>query len=383
MLIIFCVCFLTIAFVYFGYPLLLALNLLGRRKPIHQGEIQPLVTFIVAAHNEEAAIEAKLKNLLASEYPRDLIEILVGSDGSSDRTAQLVEKYAPDGVGLISFPQQQGKSAIQNKLVAAASGSILVFTDADSLIAPDALRCLLANFADPADGLVTSHPRNVNETETTIAKNESVYFRYEGWLRRRESESGLLALASGPLFAMRRSLWQPLDPNLGDDFVLPLRVATAGMRNVLAPAAEVAMPLAQNHADSMLRMKIRIVSKDLRALLTHRELLNPMRYGAFALGLWSHKLLRWFVPYFLAGLFVSNCFLLDRPTFRIALALQVAFYVIALAGLALRNRTVPFPWSVPFSLCLVNFAALLGTLKCLSGKTSGQWKPVRKQSPAI
>ena len=383
MLILFCSCLFTIAFVYFGYPLLLGLRLLGRRQPIRRAQMQPLVTFIVAAHNEESVIEDKLKNLLASEYPRDQIEILVGSDGSSDRTAQLVERYARDGVGLISFPQQQGKSAIQNQLVSAASGSILVFTDADSLIAPDALRSLLANFADSTVGLVTSHPHYVNKTETNVTQNECAYFRYEGWLRKRESECGLLALASGPLFAMRRSLWQPLDPNLGDDFLLPLRVATVGMRNVLEPNARVSMPLAQNRAGSMLRMKIRIVSKDLRALLAHRELLNPMRYGSFALGLWSHKMLRWFVPYFLAGLFVSNSFLLDRPTFRIALALQAAFYVIALAGLALRNRDVPFPWSAPFSFCLVNWAALLGTLKCLSGKTSGQWNPVRKRSPAI
>jgi len=233
MLILFWVCAALIGYVYFGYPLLLATGLLGRPREIHRAASEPLVSFIVAAHNEESAIADKLRNVLASDFPRRQMEVLIGSDGSSDRTEEIVRKFRADGVGLISFPQQQGKSAMQNRLVAAASGEVLVFTDADSLLAPDSLGLLLENFADPGVGIVTSHPRYLNGTATAVAENESLYFRYEGWLRERESAQGLLAMASGPLFAMRRPLWRPLDPNLGDDFVLPLRAAEAGFRNIL------------------------------------------------------------------------------------------------------------------------------------------------------
>ncbi len=381
MLIVFCTCFAAIIWVYFGYPLALRLGARGRRKPFEHGGERPLVSVIVAARNEEPCIQAKLENLLASDYPRERLEILVGSDGSSDRTEEIVRKFAAEGVGLISFPQQQGKSAIQNGLVAAASGAILVFTDADCLFSRGALGCIVGNFADAQVGLVTARTRYRNANETSIAENEGLYLRYENWLRGQESERGILAMASGWLFAMRRSLWRPLDPNLGDDFVLPLEVAEAGMRNVLEPRVTVISPLAQNQARSMLRMKVRIVSKDLRALLAHRGLLNPARHGALAVGLWSHKLLRWLVPYGLLGMWASNFFLLERHCFRAALALQAAFYLGAVAGFARRGQPPRFPWSLPMSFCLVNFAALLGTLKYFARRSSGRWEPERKRLP--
>ena len=378
MLIVFCACLATILWVYFGYPLALWLGVLGRRKYFKHSCEQPLVSVIIAARNEEPCIKAKLENLLASDYPRERLEILVGSDGSSDRTEEIVREFAAEGVGLISFPQQQGKSAIQNGLVAAASGAILVFTDADSLFSRGALACLTGNFADANVGLVTACCRYLNSNETSVAENESLYLRYETWLRGQESERGILAMASGWLFAMRRSLWRPLDPNLGDDFVLPLEIAEAGMRNVLEARVTAISALAQNQPRSMLRMKVRIISKDLRALLEHPGLLNPFRHNALAVSLWSHKLLRWFVPYALMGMLASNRFLLARPAFRVALALQAAFYLGALAGFARRGRPLRFPWSLPMSFCLVNVAALLGTLKFFARRDSGRWDTERK-----
>ncbi len=160
----------------------------------------------------------------------------------------------------------------------------------------------MEHFADARVGLVTARPRYLNGRETSITENESQYLRYETWLREQESERGILAMASGSLFAMRRSLWRPLDRALGDDFVLPLRVARAGLLNRLDTRVSALTRLSQNRVGSMLRMKARIISKDLRALLVHRELLDPLRHGALAISLWSHKLLRWLVPYFLLAL---------------------------------------------------------------------------------
>lgn len=397
MLILFWGCFAIVVYVYAGYPLLLRLGAIARRKPGPSAgsaapdaaadrrgrggaarSEYPLVSVIVAAHNEEAAIEEKIQNLLASDYPLERLEILVGSDGSCDRTEEIVRGHEHEGVGLISFPKQQGKSAMQNGLVAAASGDILVFTDADCTCAPGALRLLVDNFVDGNVGLVTAAPRYVNEGETSITRNESAYLRYESWIREQESGRGILAMASGSLFAMRRKLWAPLQRNLGDDFELPLRVALTGLRNILEPRAVTVTRLTQNDAASMFQLKVRIISKDFRALLAYRAILNPFSHGATAVSLWSHKLLRWLAPYFLLGMFLSSA-LLHAPLYHVLFLLQTGFGALALLGFALRGRAFGFPWSVPTSFFVVNLAALLGVWVSLTGRTSGRWTPVRDQ----
>jgi cellulose synthase/poly-beta-1,6-N-acetylglucosamine synthase-like glycosyltransferase len=388
MLILFWVCFGMIAWIYFGYPLALKFGLLGRRSGLsfandsmathrESASSLPEISVIIPAHNEEAGIEAKLRNLLDSDYPHEKIEILVGSDGSSDRTQEIVERFRDHAVGLISFPEQRGKSAIQNGLVAAATGSILVFTDADCLLPTDALRCLVHRFSDPRVCLVTGAPQYRNAAATATTASEGFYVRYETWLRKLESERGLLAMASGSLFAVRRSLWQPLAPNEGDDFALPLRAARAGLLNVLEARACPVTELAQDNPRALLRLKVRIISKDFRALLTNRDLLNPLRHGAVGVGLCSHKLLRWLVPYFLLAVFASNIFLVHQPFFQIALVLQVAFYMAATVGIVRRDKVRSRLVSVPMSFCTVNLAAALGIAKALAGRVSGAWKPER------
>jgi cellulose synthase/poly-beta-1,6-N-acetylglucosamine synthase-like glycosyltransferase len=380
MLVLFVLCLSLIVYVYFGYPLLLRAGALGEAKVFGTGAAQPAVSIIVPAHDEESQIEAKLINLLDLRYPFDRVEILVGSDGSSDSTEAIVRRFAHRGVRLVSFPQQRGKSAMQNALVAAASKDMLLFTDADCLCAPDSLQLAVEHFCDQRIGLVTASPRYVNGTQTAIAKNESLYLRYETWLRHLESERGLLAMASGSLFAMRRHLWQPLPPDMGDDFVLPLRVAQAGMLTRLDRRLSVLTHLSQNDPKSMLKLKIRIIGKDFRALLAHRSLLNPIRHGSLAIALWSHKLLRWLAPYFLIAFMLSNIALLGRPAFTIFIALQAAFYATAFAGFISPRFASRAACSVPMSFCLVNFASLVGTLAIARGRSTGKWSPHRNVS---
>lgn len=374
---LFWTCLAVIGYVYFGYPLLLVSGLLGRRKLVHRGTDLPTISIVVPAHNEESGIAAKIRNLLALDYPRDLMQILVGSDGSTDGTEAIVERYASQGVRLIASKAQRGKSSIQNDIVEHASGDILIFTDADCLMARDAIRKLVRNFADPHVGLVTGLTSYQNSDETDITRNESLYLKYESWLRREETERGLLAAASGALFSMRRSLWRPLDPSLGDDFALPLEVLLRGHRNLLEPRARVETKLTQTRPREMLHQKKRVVSKDLRGLLTKKGVLNPLRTGPVAISLWSHKALRWVAPYFLLGLFLSSLFLLDREPFRLFLTAQALFYALAAVGLFFGKLQLRLPWSVPSAFCLVNFAALLGTFHCFAGRTTGQWTPVR------
>ena len=384
LLICFWVCVAIVGYVYAGYPLLLWMGVFGLRTDARREDVTaaaeklPMVSVIVAAHNEEAAIAAKIRNVLGSDYPRERLELLIGSDGSSDRTEEIARGYEGEGVGLISFPQQMGKSAIQNGLAAAACGEILVFSDADCEFEAGALRMLVRNFADEEVGLVTAAPLYLNEGETAITRNESAYLRYESWIREEESRRGMLAMASGSLFALRRRLWRPLHRGMGDDFELPLRVALAGMRNVLERGAVTVTRLSQTDAAAMFRLKVRIVSKDFRALRGYGALLNPFKYGATAVGLWSHKLLRWLAPYFLLAMLVSSAFLAG-PFYRTIFLLQVTFCAAALLGFLWRGRALGFPWSVPASFCIVNVAALVGTWMSLTGRSAGRWTPVRGQ----
>ena len=379
MLVLFWICVFVILYVYVGYPLLLASDVFGEKQPVRKGAILPSLSIIVPAHNEERCIRAKLANLLSQDYPKEKMQILVGDDGSKDKTAEIVTGYAGQGVQLCTSPEARGKSAIQNTLVAVADGEILVFTDADCFLPPDGLRTMMQSFADLQVGLVTNCASFLNEGETPTVEGESLYWRYERWLRQQESERHMLAMASGSLFAMRRELWAPLEPGVGDDFALPLRVAKRGCRNVLETRVSAATVLSQNQPRLMFRTKMRIISKDLRGLLRVPECLNPLQVGNVAVGLWSHKLLRWCIPYFLIALLASNVALALSGNFfyKVTLVAQAIFYGIALLGFLLARRGNSFPFSVASSFCLVNLAALFGTLHCCTLQSAGRWKPVR------
>jgi cellulose synthase/poly-beta-1,6-N-acetylglucosamine synthase-like glycosyltransferase len=378
MKVLFWICLALTAYVYCGYPLILLAGLFGRRKPVRRGGGQPKISVLVPAHNEESVIWKKLENLLTLDYPRESYEIIVGSDGSTDKTADIVIEFGAEGVRLIDSSQQQGKSAIQNLLVAESKSEIIVFTDADCWVPPEALRILAENFADPEVGLVTANPVYANRDETDVTRNEGLYWRYESWLRQQESDRRLLCMASGSLFGMRRSLWKPLDPRCGDDFVLPLQVALRGFRNIVNPRIAVSSELTQKNPSLALKMRKRIVSKDLRGLYANKSALNPLQTGALAFGLLSHKLLRWLVPIFLLGLFMSNLFLLWTAFYRLSMIAQILFYTFAVAGAFRSNKQPGSLWSVPFAFCVMNLGVFLGTLHFVSGRTIGQWRPVRE-----
>lgn len=372
-------CALLVIYVYCGYPALLCIGIFGRRKPVNKGRITLTISVLVPAHNEELVIENKIQNLLSQDYPHECLEIIVGSDGSTDRTTKTVKTFSGEGVRLLDQSEQQGKSGIQNALVEQSRGEVIVFTDADCLLPRKALFELTQYFADPDVGLVSAQPIYSNCDETGITRNESLYWRYESWLRQQESDRALLCMASGSLFAFRRKLWKPLDPRLGDDLVLPLRVAIEGFRNVIDPRVQAISELTQKELHSSLQMRQRIVSKDLRGLLSNPQALNPLRTGPIAFSLLSHKLLRWMIPIFLAGLLVSNLFLLNHLSYQIFLTAQVVFYAAAILAASLGNTRLSSIWSVPLSFCVMNLGVLLGTFNFVTGRTTGRWQPVRQR----
>lgn len=378
--VVFWLVFALTAYVYIGYPLaIMLLSKIRPAPPIAKADITPSVSLVIAAYNEEQAIAEKLENSLAVDYPTDRLEIAVASDGSTDGTTDIVNGYEARGVNLIAADSNQGKSAVQNVTVAQAKGDILLFTDANVAIRRNAVRKLVQNFADRRVGCVVGQVTYVNTQDTTVGEGEGLYWRYELFLREKESKLGNFAMGSGPIMAIRRTLFQPLNPNVGEDLVLPIRAALSGYRVVYEPDAISEEVLFQHDPGSMFRSKVRIISKDLQGLFLCRAILNPVKYPLHAWGLVSHKLLRWLMPYFLIVLLILNLLLLGRPLYDLLLATQTVFYALALTGYVWqRSAKAPRAFGVPFSFCLVNAAALVGVAWFAAGRTSGRWRPVRE-----
>lgn len=371
---------LLIVYVYFGYPMLLWVlsQLKGKRPNPTSDDFQPTVSLIVAAYNEEQVIAQKLENSLALDYPRDKLEIIVVSDGSTDRTAEIVREYTAEGVKLVDLPHNVGKASAQNEAVTHAQGELLVFTDADVTLQPESLYQLTSCFQDTQVGCVVGKVTYCNPGKTGVGEGEDFYWRYELGLRALESRLGILTAGSGALIAVRASLFEPMDPAVSEDFVLPMKAAIAGYRTVYASEILAITPLSQDTPPDMLKTRSRTITLDARGMYICRAILNPFRYPLHTWSLISHKLLRWLVPYFLIALFIVNLLLLGQPLYTCALALQIIFYSLALAGyLWQRKSKPPRVLGIPFSFCLVNLAALVGVARFAMGKKSGRWQPVR------
>ena len=371
---------LIVLCVYLGYPLVLwVLSKLRRAPPTGTANITADVSLIIPAYNEEDLIAQKIENSLALEYPSDRLEVIVASDGSTDQTNEITRAFSSRGVQLVGLDANQGKSSAQNAAVAQSHGDILFFTDANAMLRPNAVSNAINNFADPMVGCVVGKVTYLNEGDTSVSEGEGFYWRYELFLREKESELGNLAMGSGPIMAIRRKLFQPLDPNVGEDFVLPMQTAMAGYRVVYEPEAISEEILFQDTPASMFKSKVRVITKDLRGLLLCRAILNPFRYPLYAWGLISHKLLRWLVPYFLVVLFAVNLLLLSHAFYRLTLAVQIAGYCAAALGYLWQRagRKPPRILCIASSFCLVNAAALVGVARFMMGKKSGRWEPVR------
>jgi cellulose synthase/poly-beta-1,6-N-acetylglucosamine synthase-like glycosyltransferase len=287
---------IIIGLVTFGYPIVLAVAtpLIGRRR--HCADAEPTVTLVIAAHNEEKCLAAKIENSLALDYPRDRLEIVVASDGSTDRTAVIAQSFATRGVILREFPRI-GKTGMQNQISRTAKGDILVFSDANAVYRPNSIRKLVRNFADPTVACVSG--QLVYEVQGQGAGDgEGSYWNYEKFMKRHESELSSLIGVNGSIYAVRRADYIEIDGDLISDLVEPLALVRAGKRVVYEPEA-ISVEEASTSYSVEFRRKVRILTRSIKGLIHMRELLNPLRFGVFALQLLLHKLLRYVVPYLL------------------------------------------------------------------------------------
>jgi cellulose synthase/poly-beta-1,6-N-acetylglucosamine synthase-like glycosyltransferase len=375
--VVFWVSVAAVVYVYAGYPLLLR-ALAGRRAvsgPVRQ-EFPP-VTLIVSVFNEEGCIRVKLENCLALDYPADRLEVIVVSDASTDGTDAIVAGFAAHGIRLLRMPERGGKTVGLNAAVAQARGDVVVFSDANAMYRPDAIQALVAPLADAGVGAVIGESGYV-EPDSDAGRSESLYWRYETAIKRLESLSGSVVGGDGAIYAVRRSLYLPMTADALSDFVNPLQVVRSGYRCVYEPAASSREETAAGF-DKEFRRKVRIVNRAWRALMTMKDLMNPLRYGRFAWQLVSHKLLRWLVPGFLLMAFVANLGLVgQRTVYDAALIAQLLFYGFALAGALLRDREkLTTLLYVPYYFCLVNVASARGILEAYRGKTYTTWSTAR------
>jgi cellulose synthase/poly-beta-1,6-N-acetylglucosamine synthase-like glycosyltransferase len=370
----FAVAALVIFYVYLLYPFLLT-RLARPRVTTRKQATEPPVTLIFCAHNEEAVLPEKIANCRALDYPADLLEFCVGSDGSTDGTNALLQGWAKDPrVRLMLSPERVGKTTLLNRMVPSATGDIVLFCDATTLFAPDAVRQHVVHYADPTVGCVGGDLMFVNTAHSPISGAHGAYWRYERHLRQCESSLGILAYVSGANYSMRRALWRAVEPHFADDCNSPLNVIEQGYRVAYDPAAS-AREVAAESSEGLMRRRVRMVTRDLEATLSRPALLNPIRFPGVAWSLWSHKLLRWLAAPLLVVLLVTNLFLLDRPVFQGIFALQVVFYTLSLVAYFLRSRNHSRWLSLPLYFSVSNLAALFGLANVFRHKRAVTWRP--------
>jgi biofilm PGA synthesis N-glycosyltransferase PgaC len=367
---------LAVVYTYIGYPLLIALLARVIRRPVRSAPITPSVSLVIPAYNEANVIAHKLENSLALDYPPAELEIVVISDGSTDGTNQIVRRFAHQGVRLLFEPPRRGKIAALNRAVPLTRGDIIVFTDANAMLAPGALRYLVRNFADARVACVGGEKR-VGENRSTSARGESAYWRYESYLKRCDSAVGSAMGVAGELFAVRRERYTAVEQDsLIEDFVLSLRLVEAGWRVLFEPQA-VAWEQSSPSLSAEWQRRTRIAAGGFQSIVRLTGMLNPL-LGLPAFQYFSHRVLRWLAPFFLIAAFAANVLLWSHPLYRWTLVAQVVFYLLALAGYALVRLGLYWrPLQMAFYFCFTNLAALIGFYRYVTRSQPVTWKKAR------
>jgi len=384
MAIIFGVSFFAIGYAYLGYPALLWILIRFIKDETSErmgGNEEPLpsVTLFISAYNEEKVIGEKIHNALLLDYPTDLLEIVVVSDGSSDRTTEIVSAFADRGVVLRHYMGRIGKTACLNRAVPLATGEIIVFSDANSNYDRGALKALVRPFQDSTVGFVTGWTKYGSGEDMTAADSLGLYAKLELVTKELESRLGSCVGADGAIFAIRKDLYVPLKDYDINDFVIPLMINKQGYRGVLDRKA-CCFEKDAGGAKGEFYRQVRITNRTIRAILNHRQLLNPFRFGFFSIQLFSHKLCKFLVPFFMLGLFVSNIFLISISSFYVmSLIGQILLYSTASVAVCIFSETSFLGVTRATKIfVMVNVAILFAWVKYLQGETYITWSPTER-----
>ncbi|MEW8509155.1 MAG: glycosyltransferase family 2 protein [Candidatus Thiodiazotropha sp.] len=364
---------------YLFYPVSLALLSLFLKQRPRKAEYYPRISIIISAFNEEKDISRKITNTLELDYPKDKLEILIGSDGSTDGTNRILKELDDEQCRIFVFEQNRGKTSVQNDLVDHATGDILVFTDAASFLPADSVHKMIMNFADERVGCVAGRMRFINTDNNITTQSQGIYWRYEVKIREMESMLGSLIGVDGPLYAVRTTNYVPLANNIISDLITPLLVLEQGKKVYLERDAIVEEEPTQKGQHEFTTRR-RITLRGLVGLFSHSSLLNPIKHPLLTLQIFCHKLLRWFVGPLIIINFIS-CFLLlfyNVQFFYYFFALYLIFFAAAYAGRVFEQKGVKHRiLAIPYYFLLVNTAATLGIVDFFKKKQAVTWQTER------
>jgi len=359
-------------YVYFGYYLILkvAVTLAGaKNRPSYQIDRAhlPSVTVLLTVFNEEKKVAERIKNILECFYPPDKLDILVASDGSTDNTDRIVSSFQKKNVKLFRPKIREGKTATQNQAVKQTDSDIIVFTDAATRFDKNFLMELVQPFSVPEVGGVDGHLQFLIKKEMNIARSQGLYWSQELKVRALESKLGILAVASGACLAVRRSLFRPMPPTVGEDCVIPLDVVSQGFKMIHSESA-LAYDFLENNPEKELKTRIRMTLRNWQGTWAYPHLLNPFKYPGLAFSLWSHKILRWLSPFFLMGWLTSSFYLLFLEGSLSGMP-AVFFVALGIIGSVSNSHKKSAPLaSQIYSFCFANLGFFLGVVQAISGK---------------
>lgn len=360
----------TVVYTFLGFPILVTLVARLGSRPVAKAPFFPTVTLLIPAYNEASSIAQKIENSLALRYPEDKLDIVVVADGSTDRTVAIA-RSSGDRVRVLFEPIRRGKIAAVNRAVPLLESEIVIFSDANAFLTADTLIEITANFADTTVAAVAGEKR-------VLGGGEGLYWRYESYLKRMDSQISSVMGAAGELFAVRRALYQPPEPDsIIEDFIVSMRLVGDGWRVVYEPnAVAQEAPTSSFRADWQRRT--RIAAGGFQAIRRLPQLLHPSQ-GVVAWQYVSHRVLRWAVtPFLLPLLLLLNGLLWKRPFYRLTALAQLLFYMAALVGYRqTKQGKKGGPFYVVFFFCLTNLAALVGFWRYISNRQSVTWQKAR------
>ena len=376
-----------IVYTYFIYPVVLFASyslsqlrsdwrhLFGRKDrrvaPL-SGDAVPMISFVIPAYNEEARLPQKLLNLREMDYPREKLQIIFVSDGSSDATSEILKVVPDSNIETIILPKRSGKATALNQAILRAEHEILVFSDTSTLFAPDALRKLGRHFADARIGAVCGALQF--NASATSQQTEGIYWKYECIMRLMEARLGATLTASGAIYALRRKAYFPLDPSdVLDDFIIPMNARKAGYQVRYDPEAT-ALDFGSENVEGEFKRRVRLATGSFQSLLFFLKVKMGV-FGRFAFI--SHKLLRWILPLLLCTALISNAALARYSFYAEFGVLQLFFYVWASLGFLFRKRLQGVRFALlAYYVLAMNLAFLVGLFRCLTHQNEATWQRV-------
>jgi len=371
------------AYAYVGYPLILwVIAAIRPVRVLPKASVGwPSVTITVPVYNAVSSIRGTLERLLALDYPTDRLQVLVISDASTDGTDDEVRMLSGRGVELLRLPKRIGKTAAENAALGSARGEIIVNVDATITVPAGSLKALVRAFDDPTVGVASGRDVSTGDARHTGTSAESSYTGYEMWIRDLETRVGSIVGASGCFYGIRRSIHSDgLPHELSWDFASPLVARTQGYRSVSVPAALCIVPRTAAIRTEVTR-KVRTMARGLRTLFYLRSVMNPFRFGGFALMLISHKLLRW-VPYLLAPIALASLGVLsiESVVARGTLGVVLTAVVVGAIAMSRRDTNPSKPIALAAFLVAVSSAGLLAWWEALRRTPMATWEPTPRRA---